>query len=294
MGPTAIGKTKLAIAIANHFGTDILSCDSRQFYKEMSIGTAKPTKDELSKTIHHFIGNISINDSYTAGMYEREALELIEQLHLKKDVVVLTGGSGLFERAVVEGFDDIPVAPLDIRDSIESDLKSKGLSYLQDQLKQLDNETYNSIDIKNPRRVQRALEIIHMGGKASELKNKTVKERPFRTIRIGLNMDRESLYERINTRVDEMMTIGLEKEARSLFEFSNLQALQTVGYKELFDYFENNSTMDEAVELIKRNTRRYAKRQLTWFRKYEDLKWFHPEQVEEIIKYINTRITKEQ
>jgi tRNA dimethylallyltransferase len=256
----------------------------------MNIGTAKPSSEELAEAPHHFIGNISINDHYTAGIFEKEALALLEKLFSEKDIVILIGGSGLFERAIVDGLDDLPPTSVELRNSIQDELNEKGIKHLQSRLKELDEGTYNCIDLNNPRRVQRALEIVMSGkGKASELRSFSKKDRKFKTIRVGLNAHRESLYDRINLRVEMMISAGLEEEARGLFSQRDKQALQTVGYKELFDYFEGKTEFDEAVELIKRNTRRYAKRQLTWFRKYSDIEWFQPDNPVAIIDYINTK-----
>lgn len=293
VGPTAIGKTAMSIGLANAFETEIISCDSRQFYREMAIGTAKPSLEELQAAPHHFINSHSIHDTYTAGDYEKEALNKIESLFKKHETLILTGGSGLFEKAVIDGFDPMPKGTKELREELNSLYQKEGLEPILIQLEKLDPEAYDAVEKSNPRRVIRTLEINLAGGKPlSHWKaQKTV--RPFQTIRIGLNMDREELYNRINTRVDTMMDEGLLEEVQSLHDFQHLNTLQTVGYSELFAYLNGLTSLDEAIENIKQNTRRYAKRQLTWFRKYPDLTWFEPNQIKDVLEHIMNTINKQ-
>ena len=286
VGPTAIGKTALAIAVAEHFNTEIISADSRQFYKEISIGTAKPTEEELNQVPHHFIGNLSIHDEYNAGMFEKDAIRLLEQLFQKHNAVVMVGGSGMFTKAVIEGFDELPEKDQQLRNELQAELDEKGIESLQERLKVLDSKYYAQVDINNPHRLMRAIEVCTLGEQYSELRTAGKKERPFKVITIGLNMDRELLYNRINARVDLMMNSGLLKEVESVYKYKHLNSLKTVGYKELFEFMEGNCNLDEATEKIKQNTRRFAKRQLTWFRRDADTKWFEPTETKEIINYL--------
>jgi tRNA dimethylallyltransferase len=275
VGPTAIGKTSLSIALAKHFQTEIISCDSRQFYKEMTIGTAVPKASELAAVPHHFIQNKRIFNSYNVGDFEKEALQTLELLFAKKNIVIMVGGSGLYVDAVLKGFDQFPQIAPTIREELNIRLKTEGLESLQNQLKKLDPVTFSTIAIHNPQRVTRALEIcIGSGLPYSSFKNNTKKKRYFNTIKVGLNGDRQHIYHRINLRVDQMIADGLIQEAEKLHQYKHLNALQTVGYRELFAYFEGNTTKEEAIEEIKKNTRRFAKRQLTWFRKDSDILWF--------------------
>lgn len=275
IGPTAIGKTSLSISIAQHFQTEIISCDSRQFYKEMSIGTAVPDPQELATVKHHFIQNRSIFEDYNVGAFEREALKTLDALFEKHDVVVMVGGSGLYVNAVLKGFDDFPKVDPQIRIGLTKELEENGLTSLQEQLKALDEETYNTIAIDNPQRVSRALEIcIGTGLPYASFKNKAKKKRNFQSIQIGLNGDRQKIYDRINLRVDLMIQNGLLEEAKTLYPNKTLNALQTVGYRELFSFFDGEFTQEFAISEIKKNTRRFAKRQLTWFRKDSDILWF--------------------
>ncbi len=286
VGPTAIGKTELAILLAIHYNTEILSADSRQFYKEMCIGTAVPEPIELASAPHHFIQHISIKDSYSVGDYERDALGLLDRLFTKHDTVVLVGGSGLYVDAVVNGLDDFPdVSPL-IREQLQEQLKRRGIVPLQRQLMELDPTYYAKVDLTNHQRVIRALEICIGSGKpySSFLSNKK-KERPFKTIYIGLTAPRELVYARIGRRVNTMMKKGLLEEVTKLYEHRERNALQTVGYRELFSYLDGDMVLDDAVEEIKKNTRRFAKRQLTWYRKREDILWFrHSVKFPEVIQ----------
>lgn len=275
VGPTAIGKTALGIKIAQHFNTHIISCDSRQFYKEMAIGTAVPSKEELDAAPHHFIQNISIHDSYSVGDFERDALTKLDQLFKENPVQVMVGGSGLFVNAILNGLDDFPDVDPSIREGLNKDLEEKGLPYLQNMLKELDPIHYEKVAIDNPQRVTRALEIcIGTGKPYSSFLNIKKHIRNFTPIVIGLEADREKMYERINKRVDIMMNNGLLKEAEALYPHRANNALQTVGYRELFSYFDKEFTLEFALEEIKKNTRRFAKRQITWFKRTPDVMWF--------------------
>ena len=275
VGPTAIGKTSLSILIASYFNTEIISCDSRQFYKEMTIGTAVPEKEELAVVPHHFIQNRSVFEDYNVGAYERDALNVLDTLFKKHNTVVMVGGSGLYVKSVLEGLDDFPKIDPSIRLELKHVLETEGIIPLQDQLKKLDVTTYNTIDIENPQRVIRALEIcIGTNLPYSSYTGKLKKKRKFNSIVIGLNGEREKIYERINRRVDLMVEKGLLDEAKKLYPNKELNALQTVGYKELFSFFEEKVTKDEAIQEIKKNTRRFAKRQLTWFNKDASIYWF--------------------
>jgi len=287
-GPTAIGKTKVAIDIAKHFNTEIISADARQFYREMNIGTAKANEKELAAVPHHFVNNLSIKDKYSAGDFEKEVNEKLIELYTNLDVVVLAGGSGLFIKAAVEGFDDLPDIPITIRKKFKAILKEQGIEALQNMLKEKDAIYYEMVDLGNPQRLIRAMEIIDFTGKPySSLLNKKKKERLYKTHYIGLNINRAILYERINQRVDLMMEKGQLEEAQSLLSFQNLNALQTVGYSELFSFLNNEISLEEAIILIKRNSRRYAKRQITWFKKIENITWFEPNTIDDIIEHIN-------
>lgn len=290
-GPTAIGKTAQSIAIAKQLNCPVISADSRQFFKEMSIGTAKPTQEEMQGVPHYFIDSHSITEEYNVGKFETDVLALLEQLFKTNNQVILVGGSGLYIDAVCRGFDDLPEAEPEIRERINALYESKGIEGLQALLKELDPAYYDKVDLNNRQRMGRALEVCITTGKPySELrKGKTVK-RNFKTTKIGLNIAREALYTRINKRVDDMMEKGLLEEVRSLLPHKNLNALQTVGYKELFHYLEGGTDLAIAVEAIKQNTRRFAKRQLTWFRKDEEMKWFEPGEVEKVMKYIKEKL----
>ena len=275
VGPTAIGKTSLSILIASHFKTEIISCDSRQFYKEMTLGTAVPEKEELAAVPHHFIQNRSVFEDYNVGAFERDALNVLDRLFKKHNIVVMVGGSGLYVKAVLEGLDDFPKIDPSIRLELKQVLKTEGIIPLQNQLKKLDIITYNTIDKDNPQRVIRALEIcIGTNLPYSSYTSNSKKKRKFNSIIIGLSGEREKIYERINRRVDQMLENGLIDEAQKLYPNKELNALQTVGYKELFSFFEEKTTKDEAIQEIKKNTRRFAKRQLTWFKKDSNIYWF--------------------
>lgn len=288
VGPTAIGKTALSIKLAQHFNTEILSADSRQFFKEMSIGTAAPTSEELLAAKHHFIHHKSITDDYNVGCFEQDAITLLNELYKTNNVVVLVGGSGLYVDAVVNGLDHFPKVDSSIREALNETLKTKGLTSLQDQLRELDLESYKSIAIDNPHRVIRALEIsIGTNKPYSSYLNQKKVERQFKTIYIGLTAERDIIYDRINKRVETMISEGLLEEAKSLYPQKDLNALNTVGYKELFEYFEGNCSLDFAISEIQKNTRRFAKRQLTWYRKNPNIHWFdYKTDAIEIGKYI--------
>jgi tRNA dimethylallyltransferase len=273
-GPTASGKTAVGIELARHFNTVIVSADSRQFYKEMSIGTAKPSVDELAAAKHYFIDSLSITEIYTVGDYEKDALLLIDQLFKIHDVVILVGGSGLFIKAVCEGFDTFPEVKPGVRRNLIEEFENKGMNYLQEKLRSADPIYYAEVDLNNSQRVIRALEVFESSGKPySSFRKSGAAERPFRIIKIGLSLQRDVLYDRINRRVDKMIKQGLVDEARSLLPHKHLNALNTVGYTELFDYFDGKIDLETAIALIKQNTRRFAKRQMTWFNKDKEITW---------------------
>jgi len=275
VGPTASGKTKLSIDIANLYDAEILSADSRQFYKELEVGTAKPNKVELSQAKHHFINNLSIHDNYSAGKYKTEVDSVLINYFKKNNCAVLVGGSGLFVDVVCNGIDDIPKVPNELRNKVREYYKINGLNYIQNLLKQYDKKHYNVIDLSNPQRILRALEVcIYTKKPFSSFLIKKQEKNNFHLIKIGLNPPREMLYENINSRVDSMIKNGLIDEALNLVDFKNLNSLQTVGYKELFDFFDNKISEKEAIDLIKRNTKKYAKKQMTWFKRDRDIKWF--------------------
>ncbi|CAM1333413.1 tRNA (adenosine(37)-N6)-dimethylallyltransferase MiaA [Tenacibaculum aestuariivivum] len=275
VGATAIGKTALSIKLAQHFGCDIISCDSRQFFKEMTIGTAVPDTNELAAAPHHFIQNRSIFEEYSVGQFEKDALSKLEKLFIKNPIQIMVGGSGLYVDAVLKGLDYFPEVATSIRTSLTKELEENGIEPLQKKLKQLDIETYNTITIDNPHRLMRALEICIGTGKTyASFKNKPKAPRTFQSIKIGLTANREIMYNRINCRVDIMMENGLLEEAKKMYPHKDLTALKTVGYRELFEYFDDNFTKEFAIEEIKKNTRRFAKRQGTWFRKDKEIIWF--------------------
>lgn len=290
-GPTGIGKTNLAVNLAKYYQTEIISCDSRQFYKEMCIGTAVPTKSELEEVKHHFIQNLSIKDEYTVGEFEKDALTSIEALHQKNNVAIMVGGSGLYIDAVCKGLDDFPKIQAEVRTSLNERLVHEGIKSLEQELVSLDPDYHKIVDKSNPHRIIRALEVCLSSGKPySSFRNKQKKTRAFNTVKIILNRDREMLYQRINRRVNQMMEEGLLEEARALYKFKDLNALQTVGYKELFAYLEGERSLENAVDEIKKNTRRYAKRQMTWFRRDPDTVFFNPDDETDIKKYLQEQI----
>lgn len=276
VGTTGIGKTRLAIDLANHLDTEIISCDSRQFYKEMKIGTAMPTDEELAEAKHHFVGNLSVNDYYSIGLFEEEALQKLNEIFAKKDVAIMVGGSGMYEKAVVEGMNDLPVAGEENQQKLISIFENEGVEVLQKMLEELDPDYFSVVDKDNPRRLFRAIDIIWQTNKTYTENLSTPKaKRDFETFRIGIDAPREVIYERINLRVDKMMENGLLEEARGLIADRDKVALQTVGYSELFRYFDGEWDLDFAIEEIKKNSRRYAKRQTTWNRKLENVNWVH-------------------
>jgi len=294
VGPTAIGKTARAIDIAQHFSCEIISCDSRQFFKEMTIGTAVPSESELEAAKHHFIHNKSIFDNYTVGDFEKEAIAKLDELYQASDFAVMVGGSGLYVDAVLKGFDDFPEVDAKFRTALAAKFETEGIGYLQDELKRLDPDYYITVDLDNPQRMMRALEVTLGTGKpySTYLLGKENKRR-FTPIVIGLTAEREIMYERINRRVDIMMHEGLLEEAQRLYLNRELNALQTVGYRELFAYFDGETDLDFAVSEIKKNTRRFAKRQMTWFRKNENVNWFDFNDASNMIfSFINDKITQ--
>ena len=284
-GPTAVGKTALTIEIARHYGIPVINADSRQIYRELKIGTASPTDEQLQQARHYFVGTISINDYYNASMYEQEVLSLLEDS--PSDINLLSGGSMMYIDAVCNGIDDIPTVRDDIREEMKRRYAEEGLEALCEDLRRLDPEHYAIVDRKNHRRVIHALEICYQTGNTyTSFRTQQKKSRPFRIIKIGLNRDRDELYNRINARVDDMMQQGLLAEAKRLYTYRQANALNTVGYKELFDYIDGKWSLEESVERIKGNTRRYARKQLTWFKRDPEVRWFHPDQTEEIKRYI--------
>lgn len=290
LGPTGVGKTDLSIEIAKHFGTSIISCDSRQIYREMRIGTAVPDKEQLEAVPHYFIQTVSVMDYYNSWKYETEALEKIRELFEKNDVVVMCGGSMLYMDAVCKGIDDIPSIPSGLRKMLTEIYEKEGPESVRAMLKELDPVFYGQVDLNNGKRVLHAVEVcLAAGVPYSSLRTDSPKKREFSIVRIGLNREREELYRRIDRRVDLMMEDGLEDEALALLPLRHLNALNTVGYKELFDYFDGGIDRMEAVRLIKRNSRRYARKQLSWFRRDGDIRWFHPEQKADIFDYLTYR-----
>lgn len=292
VGPTGSGKTDLSIRLARHYGAPILSTDSRQVYRGMPIGTAQPSEAQLEAAEHHFIASHNIEDDLSCGEYEMQALERLKELFERHDYVIAVGGSGLYVRALCEGMDDLPRADASLRAKLSAQLAEEGVEALAERLRLLDPVYYERVDRNNPARVVRALEVcLQTGRPYSELRTGRRRKRDFETVKIGVDLPREVLYGRIDRRVDAMMAAGLEAEARTLYPFRELNALQTVGYRELFDHFDGRTTLDEAVELIKRNSRRYAKRQLTWFRRDAEVRWFAPDDDRSIIEYVDFGIS---
>lgn len=291
VGPTAIGKTVLSIKIAQYYQTEIISADSRQFFREISIGTAKPSTKELSIIPHHFINSHSIKEDFNVGAFEREALAKMDELFKVNNVLVMVGGSGLYINAVLYGFDEIPKADVNIREQLNQQFQKEGIESLQNQLQQLDQEYFKEVDIQNPQRIIRALEVCLSTGKTfSSFRNSPKKIRNFNTVLIGLDTEREILYERINHRVDLMINEGLLKEVESLKEYQHLNALKTVGYSEIFNYLNGDWSLEVAIDKIKQNSRNFAKRQLTWFRKNKEIVWFDSKNTETIFKYLKTNL----
>ena len=287
VGPTGSGKTDLSIAVAEHFAAPIISTDSRQFYRGMAIGTAQPSRVQMARVEHHLVDCLDVHEEFNCGAYERVALERLSELFADHDTVVAVGGSGLYIKALCEGMDDLPDAEPALRDELLRRLETEGLESLVEQLRELDEVYYNEVDRCNPQRVLRAVEVCLTTGRPySSLRKGGAKKRDFEIVKIGVDYPREELYERINCRVDLMMEAGLEAEARAMLPYRHLNALQTVGFSELFDYFDGTISKGEAVELIKRNSRRYAKRQMTWFRRDKDIRWFTKPTAEEVIDYL--------
>lgn len=287
IGPTGVGKTELSLRLAEYFHTCIVSCDSRQLYADLKIGTAAPTEPQLARVPHHFIGTLQLTDYYSAAQYESEAIDLLNRLFETHSTVILTGGSMMYVYAICKGIDDIPTVDAETRQLMLQKYEQEGLEHLCAELKLLDPEYYKIVDLKNPKRVIHALEICYMTGKTyTSFRTQQKKERPFRIIKIGLKREREELYERINLRVDQMMEEGLEEEARNVYPYRHLNALNTVGYKELFKYFDGEWTLPFAVEKIKQNSRIYSRKQMTWFKRDEEIHWFHPDEEAEILQTI--------
>ena len=285
IGATGVGKTELSLELAKKLNSPVISCDSRQLYKGLTIGTAAPSQAQLQQTKHYFIATLNPEDYYSASQFEEDALKLISKLHQSHDTLLMTGGSMMYIDAVCKGIDEIPSIDENLRKDLFELFENEGLDPIRNQLKLLDPVFYNQVDLKNHKRVIHALEVCLMTGKPySSLRTGTNKERPFKIIKIGLRRDREELYERINQRVDKMMDDGLLEEARSLYPLRHLNSLNTVGYKELFQYFDGNWTLDFAIEKIKQNSRIYSRKQTTWFKKDEEITWFHPEQKELILR----------
>ncbi len=290
IGPTGIGKTSTSIKVANYFDTEIISADSRQIFKELKIGTATPSEEELNAAKHHNIASHSIHDYYSAWEFEQDALKLCSELFTNHDVVVLTGGSMMYIDAVCKGIDELPTIDQELRENLKEQYDREGIETIQRQLKQLDPEFYDQVDLKNHKRVIHAVEICLMTGKAySLLRTNTVKKRPFNIIKIGLELPREEIYERINKRVDIMLEQGLIEEVKEFYPNKNLNSLNTVGYKELFAAFDGEYDLDRGIELVKRNSRRYAKKQLTWFKRDKEIQWFSPFDTDKIINFIELK-----
>lgn len=289
VGATGSGKTDLSIRLAQHYGAPVVSTDSRQIYRGLPIGTAQPTDEQLQAAEHHFIASHDITQNFNCGEYEVQALALLERLFAEHDTVIAVGGSGLYVRALCEGMDDLPQADEELRARLTERMEREGVAALAEELRKLDPEYYGQVDRSNPARVQRALEVcLQTGRPYSQQRLGVHRERPFRIVKVGVDMPREVLYDRIDRRVDAMMEAGLEQEARAVYPFRHLNSLQTVGYKELFEWFDGAISREQAVELIKRNTRRYAKRQLTWFRRDAEIGWFAPDDFDRIVDYIES------
>ena len=291
IGPTGVGKTELSLRIAENFGTEIVSADSRQLYANLKIGTAAPTPEELQRVPHHFIGTLQLTDYYSAAQYEEDALKLLDHLFQTKDVVILTGGSMMYVDAVCKGIDDIPTVDEETRKTLLERYEKEGLEQLCAELKLLDPDYYKIVDLKNHKRVIHALEICYMTGKTyTSFRTQEKKTRPFRMIKIGLTRDREELYARINQRVDIMMEQGLLDEVKQVYPYRQLNSLNTVGYKELFNYLDGEWALPFAIDKIKQNSRIYSRKQMTWFKRDEEIRWFHPNQEEDILTYIKQKI----
>ncbi len=291
LGPTGVGKTSVSIDLARHFNCEIISADSRQFYREMKIGTAVPDEDQLKTITHHFIRFLSVSENYSSNLFEKDVLELLPQLFCKNNLTIMAGGSGMYIDAVCDGIDEIPDADPSLRETLIAKYNEEGIEALRMSLRLLDPEYYAKVDLKNRNRIIRALEVCETAGRPySSFLKKERRIRDFNVVKIGLERPRSELYKRIDERVDEMIASGLEEEAGLLYNYSNLNALKSVGYREFFGVIEGKITREKAIELIKRNSRRYAKRQITWWAKDIDIKWFHPDQIQELIDYIEAAI----
>jgi tRNA dimethylallyltransferase len=291
LGPTGVGKSDVSIKLAKHFHSEIISADSRQFFRELSIGTAVPSSEDLKAVPHHFIQTKSIHDYYNVSEYESEAIQLIEQLFQHKNPLLLTGGSMLYVDTICKGIDDIPTVNPEVRKEVIKWYEENGIEALRQRLREIDPEYYAIVDQNNPKRLLHAVEIQQMTGLTfTSFRKNTVKDRPFSILKIGINQERKILYERINQRVERMMELGLVDEVRAVYPFRNLNSLNTVGYKELFSYLDGDCTLAEAVDLIQRNTRKYARKQLTWFRRDTEINWFEPDQLSEIISFIDQKL----
>lgn len=287
LGATGTGKTSLSINLAKHFNTHIISADSRQLFKEMPIGSAAPDSNQLNEVKHYFVASHSVHEYYNAGRYEEDVLKILEELYLSKDIAIMCGGSGMYIDAVCRGIDYMPEYNKTIRDELTAEYDAKGIDALLEELKKVDTKYYHEVDKNNVQRILRGLEVFRLTGKSySEYRLQNHKERPFNILKIGLHLDRELLYDRINSRVDSMIQDGLEEEAKSLYPFRHLTPLKTIGYREWFEYFDGNISREKAIELIKRNTRHYARRQITWFKRYNDINWFEPKFYEKISLFI--------
>lgn len=291
LGPTGVGKTDMSIALARHFGTPVVSCDSRQMYREMRVGTAVPSADQLEAVRHLFIQTLSVTDYYNAWQFEQQALAAIAGIHRMTDVALMVGGSMMYIDAVCKGIDDIPTISKEVRDAVQQRYNQEGIESLRRQLRELDPVFYGEVDLNNAKRVLHAVEVCVMAGKPySSLRTNMARERGFKIVKIGLNCDRQELYDRINRRVDAMLAEGLEAEARALLPYRHLNPLNTVGYKEMFDYFDGRTDYGEAVRLIKRNTRHYARKQMSWFRRDQSIHWFHPQDGEAIVRFLEKEL----
>lgn len=292
-GPTAVGKTALAIRMAQHYTTEIISADSRQFYRELKIGTAAPTQDELQQATHHFIGNLSLDQYYNVSMFERDALIVLEKIFQKQSIAILSGGSGLYVDAVCHGIDEMPDIDPEVREMINDNFQSEGIGYLRNYLEKADPEYFAIVDKNNPNRMKRAVEVCMTTGRTfTSFRKRSEKTRSFRIVRTGLNLPRAELHARISRRTDLMIAQGLIEEVTSLIPYRHLNALNTVGYKEIFDYLDKKVTLEHAIEKIKTNTRRYARRQLTWLNRYEDLRWFAPDDDKVIMQFVDQTMQK--
>lgn len=291
VGPTGVGKTTVAIQLAKHFNTEVVSADSRQMFRELPIGTAAPTREEMQGVPHHFIGNLSVSDQSDAGMWANEARVLLDELFKRHKVIICAGGSGLYIDALLNGMDELPERDDHLRAELQQLFETQGIRVLQEKLKVLDPEYYAEVDIQNHKRLIRAIEVCLLSGeKYSAKRSGKSQDLPFDILKIGLEMDREELYDRINRRVDNMMSDGLEEEARRVYPYKDLNALHTVGYRELFDYFEGKTAKERTVELIKQHSRNYAKRQMTWWRRDRAIRWFHPEQITAVVEFVDGKM----